>query len=352
MATITLSLDLPLEPEPAFDALVEELRSSVRRADMRFDPGPRGRIIEGRTVVGEVSSWVRGKRLLLSWRAAGWDTSAPTRVELRLDPVDGGTRVTFEHQGWGGVVGDGPETTGWFADQIVAPILRATAPRALGDWLTDRRARRPWGAESRGIYRDPLYHYPNFRVILAELSLTPSDYLLEVGCGGGAMLRDALKSGCRAAAVDHSPDMVALARDVNHEAVAGGRLEVLEASAESLPFADGTFTCAAMTGVLGFLPDPVAAFAEIRRVLAPGGRFVALGSDPELKGTPAAPEPMASRLTFYRDDQLAELGRRAGFAEVRVVRRNLEPYAREVGVPEEHVALFAGLTGFLLARHD
>ncbi len=48
------------------------------------------------------------------------------------------------------------------------------------------------------------------------------------------------------------------------------------------------------------------------------------------------------------------LARRAGFDEVRVVRRDLEPFAREAGVPEEHLPLFAAGTGggarFLLAR--
>ncbi|HEX5758187.1 MAG TPA: class I SAM-dependent methyltransferase [Thermoanaerobaculia bacterium] len=234
----------------------------------------------------------------------------------------------------------------------MAPLLRATAPAALGDWLTDRLARRPSGEQASAVYRDPLYHYPNFRVILAELALGAEDHLLEVGCGGGALLREALRGGCRAAAVDHSPAMVRLARETNRDAVAEGRLEVFEASAERLPFADGTFTCAAMTGVLGFLPAPVAALAEIRRVLRPGGRLVVLGSDPELRGTPGAPEPMASRLRFYDDRELEGLGRDAGFATVRVLRRDLEPFAREAGVPEEHLSLFAGPGArFLLARN-
>jgi len=74
----------------------------------------------------------------------------------------------------------------------------------LGDWITDRRARRPSGPKARVVYRDPLYHRPNLKAILNVLRLTPDDYLLEVGCGGGAFLADALKSGCKAAAVDHS----------------------------------------------------------------------------------------------------------------------------------------------------
>ena len=106
-----------------------------------------------------------------------------------------------------------------------------------------------------------------------------------------------------------------------------------------------------MTGVLGFLADPVAAFAEIRRVLRPSGRFVALGSDPELKGTPAAPEPIASRLHFYNDQELEGLGRSAGFEDIQVIRRDLYQFAKEAGVPEEQLGLFAGPgTRFLVAR--
>ncbi|MGH2503669.1 MAG: class I SAM-dependent methyltransferase, partial [Ktedonobacterales bacterium] len=212
--------------------------------------------------------------------------------------------------------------------------------------------RRPTGAQSRAFYRDPLYHWPNFRVFLAELDLTTADYLLDVGCGGGALLRAVLESGCRAAAIDHSYDMVQLASAENREAIAAGRLTIQQADAERLPFGDDSFTRAVMTGVLGHLPDPVAVFRELRRVLAPGGRLIALGSDPELRGTPAAPEPAASRLRFYDDAKFLALATAAGFSDARVERRDLEEHARASGVPEEHLDLFRGPARFLFARKD
>ena len=345
------AIELPLGAREAFDLLLDELALALERAGLELRPGPDGRLLEAGFEVGRVVAWVPGERVLFEWHSADWAPGEATEVELRLEPSGAGTRVVLEHRGWGRLLGGPGELAGWFAGELAAPLLAASAPRRLGDWVTDRGARRPSGTAARGAYGDPIYHYPNFRVLLEELALGTDDFLLEVGCGGGALLREALASGCRAAAVDHSADMVRLARRANREAVEAGRLDVRQASAERLPFADGVFTCATMTGVLGFLADPVAAFAEIRRVLAPGGRFVGLGSDPALRGTPAAPEPMASRLRFYDDDELRRLAEAAGFREVRVFRRNLGGFAREAGVPEEHLGLFDGAPApFLVAR--
>ncbi len=355
MADVRASIDLALAPAAAFEALVEELANALTRLGIRFEPGRGGRVAEGAFDVGRVVEWEPGRGLALEWRHASWRPGVVTEMRLTLEPVGKtGTRATLEHRGWDAAIGDPVELAGWFAGQLLAPLLSASSPGAFGDWFTDRRARRPSGPAARATYLHPLYHLPNFRVILAELALTRDDVLLDVGCGGGAFLNAALHSGCRAAAIDHSADMVRVAREANHDAVAAGRLDVREGDAASLPFPDGTFTCAAMTGVLGFLSDPVAAFGEIRRTLRPGGRFVGLGSDPELRGTPAAPEPMASRLRFYDSGQLEAIVHQAGFADVRVVRRDLEPFAREAGVPEEHLPLFAagteGGARFLLAR--
>ena len=349
--TVSVSIDLALASTETFDTLVEELTTALAQSGMVFESGTNGRLTMGEFEVGRVVAWKPGELIQLQWHQADWEPGETTNVELRFEPLDGGTRLTVEHRGWGGLIGNPGELAGWFARAVVSPFLQATAPQTFGNWLTDRRARRPSGAQARGVYRDPLYHYPNFGVILQELALSPADYLIEVGCGGGALLAEALKSGCRAAAIDHSPDMVQLARQVNRDAIAGGRLEIQQASADHLPFPDATFTCAAMTGVLGFLPDPVAALRELWRVLVTEGRLVVLGSDAALRGTPAAPEPMASRLRFYEDDELQRMAEEAGFAQARVVRRDLEPFARQAGIPEEHLALFAGTgTPFLLAR--
>jgi ubiquinone/menaquinone biosynthesis C-methylase UbiE len=349
-AAVRASIELELDPAEAFQIVTEELSTALARMGIDLELRQGGSARQGDVEIGRVTTWQPGERLTLEWRATTWEPEVLTDVALAFERVDARTRVSFEQRGWGTDVGGPREVAGWFAGEVGASLLRATAPHAFGEWITDRRARRPSGEQAREVYREPLFHRPNFAVLLDLLALEPADLLLEVGCGGGAFLHDALESGCRAAAIDHSPDMVRVAREVNAQAIAEGRLEIIEASAHKLPFPDEMFTCATMTGVLGFLADPVAVFAQIRRVLADGGRLVVLGSDPAWRGTPAAPEPIASRLRFYDDDQLAQLAHDAAFSDVRVVRRDLEEHARAAGVPDEYVSLFEGTAPFLVAR--
>jgi SAM-dependent methyltransferase len=183
---------------------------------------------------------------------------------------------------------------------------------AFDGWLTDRIARRPAGSRAQQVYGAENVHDFARSAILDALGLGPDDHLLELGCGGGLLLRDALASGASATGLDHSQEMVDLAR------VRAPDAEVLLGRAEEPPFQDGTFTAIAMSIVFLFLDHPIGVLKECRRVLRPGGRLAVYTSGPELRGTPAAPEPVASIGHFYSDEELAELARRADFNAVTV----------------------------------
>ncbi len=183
---------------------------------------------------------------------------------------------------------------------------------SFADWLTDRVARRPTGSRAREVYGADEVHDFARRAVLGALALGPVDRLLELGCGGGLLLREALATGARVTGLDHSAEMVQLA----NERAPGAQL--LVSRAEHLPFAHETFTAIAMSIVFFFFDQPDLVLRECRRVLRPGGRLAIYTTAPELRGTPAAPEPIASRGHFYTDDELATLARRVDLQDVRV----------------------------------
>ena len=184
------------------------------------------------------------------------------------------------------------------------------------DRLTDRIARRPHGRKARETYGADDAHSFLWEPVLEALALGPDDRLLDVGCGGGSFLRRAQQSGCAIAGVDHSRDMVRVAR-----AKTGVRIELADATA--MPFADGEFTAVSCLVAFFFFADPVAALREMRRVLDPErGRVAVMTTAPEAKGSEAAPYPLATRGHFHTDDQLVACARAAGFRDARLAHRD------------------------------
>lgn len=193
-------------------------------------------------------------------------------------------------------------------------------PRRIREWridrLTDRVARRPHGREARLVYGADDIHAFAWEPVLTALDVKPEDRLLDVGCGGGVFLRRALESGCQGTGLDHSREMVRLARETT-----AGAARIVHGDATSLPFHDREFSAIACIVAFFFFADPVAVLREFRRVLdQDGGRVAVYTTAPEMKGTPAAPYPLATRGHFYEDPELEDLPHAAGFAISRVTR--------------------------------
>lgn len=103
--------------------------------------------------------------------------------------------------------------------------------------------------------------------------------VLDVGCGCGATTRMAARrdAGVRAIGVDLSPDMLAVAR--NLAAAEGLSIDFRQADAAAATFDAPVDRIISRFGVM-FFDDPPAAFANLRRALAPGGRLALLVWNP------------------------------------------------------------------------
>ena len=162
--------------------------------------------------------------------------------------------------------------------------------------------------------------------------------ILEVGCGSGLIWsrnRDRVPAGWRVTLTDFSPGMLAAARTAL--GASAERYAFAEADAQALPFAADSFDAVIAHHMLYHVPDRTKAYAEFRRVLAPGGRvIVALNGRAHLAGIDdlvAAYDPKAAPAGNSPNEALpwemaeAELGGVFPRIEVR-------PYADELAVTE------------------
>ncbi len=185
--------------------------------------------------------------------------------------------------------------------------------------------------------QDALDHQLNDLGLAAMAALAPQqgEQLVDIGCGCGTTTLELARrvgKGGAVLGVDISAPMLAVARE---RAAAAGldQASFLQADAQVYAFeaVDGAFS---RFGVM-FFADPVAAFANIRRGLRPGGRvaFVCwrqLAENPWmtvpmaavlplLPVPPAAPTPGAPGPFAFADrDRLFGILRDAGFADISI----------------------------------
>jgi arsenite methyltransferase len=76
----------------------------------------------------------------------------------------------------------------------------------------------------------------------------------------------------RVTGIDMTPEMLTKARTAA-AAMGAANVEFVEAEAERLPFPNESFDVVISNGVIDLIPDKDAVFAELFRVLAPGGRM-------------------------------------------------------------------------------
>ncbi|MFY9579790.1 MAG: class I SAM-dependent methyltransferase [Gaiellaceae bacterium] len=110
------------------------------------------------------------------------------------------------------------------------------------------------------------------RFLVSRVDVGPADTVLDVATGTGAVARELIRrTACAVVGLDQSPEMLAEARRR-----LGAEVELVEGTAERLPFEDASFDALTFTYLLRYVEDPAGTLRELVRVVRPGGTIASL----------------------------------------------------------------------------
>jgi ubiquinone/menaquinone biosynthesis C-methylase UbiE len=136
--------------------------------------------------------------------------------------------------------------------------------------------RKPTGLFGRTLVRLMNHSHKVAKWGLTYATIYPDAVVLDVGCGGGKTVNRLAKlaPNGKVYGVDYSEDSVKVATEQNKKLIKAGRVKILHASVEALPFPDNFFDLVTAVETYYFWPNLVENLTEIRRVLKPEGQIL------------------------------------------------------------------------------
>jgi ubiquinone/menaquinone biosynthesis C-methylase UbiE len=164
---------------------------------------------------------------------------------------------------------------------------------------------------------------------LSKISISKTDIILDVGCGGGRTISKlaAVAAEGKVYGVDFSTASVAVAQKTNRERITQGRVEIQEASVSRLPFAVGMFDLVTAVETHFWWPDLPADMREVLRVIKPGGTLLIVAE--MYKGAMTRTARLAEKylplsgMNLLSSDEHREIFANAGYSDIQII---VEPY--------------------------
>lgn len=182
----------------------------------------------------------------------------------------------------------------------------------LRGWRSQFACPRGWGGVIAG-WLLAVKNRGRSRAVLERLRVGAAARVLEIGFGPGVDLRRVSERVASVAGIDASEVMLAQASRRNRGAIEAGRMDLRLGSMLSLPFGE-EFDAAYSINTLPFARDWAAAFAEMHRVLKPGGQLL------------IAVQPRSKNVTASEmRDRIVAAMQAAGFREIEASLIDMRP---------------------------
>ena len=154
---------------------------------------------------------------------------------------------------------------------------------------------------------------------LSHLPDIAPEKAIDLGCGGGRNAGELLKKYPKAhvTAMDYSALSVEKAKDYNKPMVAAGRCEVLQGDVSDIRLPAGTFDLATAFETVYFWPGLEKCFAQVAKVLKPGGYFMICNESDGTDPTSLKFEQIIDGMKNYTAEEIEAALKAAGFSEVK-----------------------------------
>ena len=114
-----------------------------------------------------------------------------------------------------------------------------------------------------------------YGAVVDNIDIHVTDTILDIGFGNGFFIRRLSdKNFHKIYGIDISPDMLKTATEKNHKKIEQGKIELLLADVQDLPFDDSSIDKVYTINTVYFWQDINKGFSEIKRILKPDGIFL------------------------------------------------------------------------------
>ncbi len=153
---------------------------------------------------------------------------------------------------------------------------------------------------------------------MSHLPVMSPSQIAELGCGGGRNAGELSKRFPKAKviAVDYSEVSVSKAKEYNKERIDSGKMIVQQGDVSNLKLPADSFDLATAFETIYFWPGLEKCFAQVYKILKPGGIFMAVNESDGTDDASLKYEKIIDGMRCYTVEQISSAMKAAGFSEV------------------------------------
>lgn len=163
---------------------------------------------------------------------------------------------------------------------------------------------------------------------LSHLTSIAPEEIVELGCGGGRNAGELLKKypSAKVTAVDYSDISVSKATEFNKAMINAGRCKVLQGDVSALKLPEEGFDLATAFETIYFWPGLEKCFAQVAKVLKPGGIFMIVNESDGTDETSLKYEKIIDGMKCHKIEEIEAALKAAGFSKVKADHHKSKPW--------------------------